>query len=121
MTISPKCRKLAVRCLLALLAVLLLLSGTVALAEDSYGMSTSSFNVTVQADRDHTFHVTEIITVDFSTGHHGILRYIPMDRHIYEIRNIRVADYPVDLTWDSDEVEIRIGDATAILNIIVNQ
>ena len=56
MTISPKCRKLAVRCLLALLAVLLLLSGTVALAEDSYGMSTSSFNVTVQADRDHTFN-----------------------------------------------------------------
>ena len=54
MTISPKCRKLAVRCLLALLAVLMLLSGTVALAEDSYGMSTSSFNVTVQADRDHT-------------------------------------------------------------------
>lgn len=115
MTISPKCRKLAVRCLLALLAVLMLLSGTVALAEDSYGMSTSSFNVTVQADRDHTFHVTEIITVDFSTGHHGILRYIPMDRHIYEIRNIRVADYPVDLTWDSDEVEIRIGDADSVL------
>ena len=33
MTISPKRRKLTVRCLLALLAVLLLLSGTVALAE----------------------------------------------------------------------------------------
>ena len=104
MTFSPKRRKLAVRSLLAVLTMLLLLSGTAAMAADSGGMTTSRFDVTAQADRDHTFHITETITVDFTTEHHGILRYIPMDRQIYEIRNIRVAEYPKDVTWSSDEV-----------------
>lgn len=115
MTFSPKRRKLAVRSLLAVLTVLLLLSGTAAMAAESGGMTTSRFDVTAQADRDHTFHITETITVDFTTEHHGILRYIPMDRQIYEIRNIRVAEYPKDVTWSSDEVEIRIGDADSVL------
>ena len=57
MTFSPKRRKLAVRSLLAVLTVLLLLSGTAAMAADSGGMTTSRFDVTAQADRDHTGRV----------------------------------------------------------------
>lgn len=81
----------------------------------SSGMSTSVFDVTAEADRAHTFHITEQITVDFSTPHHGILRYIPVDREIYEITNIAVPGYESDVTTSSDEVEIRIGDEDTTL------
>lgn len=115
MILSHRHLQSMVRGLLAIFIALFVLTGPAAMAEDSNGMSTIEYDVTVTAGRDHVFHIAEAITVDFTTSHHGILRYIPMDRQVYEITNIRTPGYPSDLSWDSSEVEIRIGDEDAVI------
>ena len=101
-------RTLSIFVLLLFCAALTASAGAV--TQDSNGMVTSRYDVAAVADLSHTFHITEDITVDFSTPHHGIIRYIPFDEEIYEIKNISVKEDPSDITWSSDEVEILIGD-----------
>ena len=100
----------ALSLLVLLLFCVTLMVSAGAVSQDSSGMETPQYDVSVTADLSHTFHVVEDITVNFTSPHHGIIRYIPMDGEIYEIKHISVADDPVDISWDSDEVEIVIGD-----------
>ena len=61
-----------------------------ALADD---YKTNEFNVKITTDKNHVFHVEEVIAVDFNkSAHHGIVRYIPYSKKAYYIDNINVYD-----------------------------
>ena len=77
---------------------------------DSGGFTTQSFDVNVETDQDHTFHVSEEIHVDFSEYRHGLYRYIPNGGKYYGIRNIQVQGYTYDVYSESGSTVIQIGD-----------
>ena len=57
-------------------------------ADDSY--TTDVFDVDVEITEGHVMKYDERITVDFLSPHHGIYRYIPIQKKFYDIRDIRV-------------------------------
>ena len=76
-------------------------------------MITEAFNVDIAAGLDYNFHITEVIQVNFITGHHGIYRYIPQSDD-YAIKNVRVESgekYKTDKDDDSGSLMIKIGSA----------
>ena len=77
---------------------------------DQGGFTTDSFNVTVRADENHVFHVSEEISVDFSAPRHGIYRYIPDGDRYYSVRDIRVQGYNYDVYGESGNQVVQIGD-----------
>lgn len=99
----------ALTILVLLLFCVALMGSAVAVTQDSSGMETSRYDVSAAADLSHTFHIVEEITVNFTSPHHGIIRYIPMDEEIYEIEHISIPNDPYDINWSGDEVEIVIG------------
>ncbi|MDD6155308.1 MAG: DUF2207 domain-containing protein [Eubacteriales bacterium] len=90
---------------------------TAAAASGSQGYTTPEFNVTAVADEDHVFHITEEITVDFQTPHHGIYRNIPQRSGVYRIDNEKVPgdDWEESVEDSSNSgttfLSLRIGDA----------
>lgn len=84
---------------------------------DPYDYITENFNVWAEFDKSHTATITEEITVDFVTEHHGITRNIPKASDgAYEIKNISVNDYEYAIENESNNVVIRIGDADVYLS-----
>ena len=78
---------------------------------DDGGFTTESFNVTIDTDEDHVFHIYEEITVDFSAPRHGIYRYIPDGEKYYSVKNIRVDGYRYDVYSEKGNQVVQIGDA----------
>lgn len=76
---------------------------------------TEEFNVDISVTEKHVVHYQEYIKVDFIQSHHGITRYIPKDNSQYSIRHIKVRGGEKDISYDTDTVSIRIGDADTLL------
>jgi len=83
---------------------------------DEGGFTTDSFNVTVETEQNHVFHVSEEITVDFSAPRHGLYRYIPDGDRYYSVENIRVAGYEYDVYSESGNKVVQIGSADRYVN-----
>lgn len=62
---------------------------TVYAADDSY--TTESFDVSIDVSENHVMRFDEHIVVDFLTPHHGIYRYIPIQKKFYDISGISVS------------------------------
>ena len=58
-------------------------------ADDSY--TTESFDVSIDVSENHVMRFDEHIVVDFLTPHHGIYRYIPIQKKFYDISGISVS------------------------------
>lgn len=94
---------------------------TLALADD---YDTNIFNVEVNVDKNHVFHVKERIDVDFNKApHRGILRYIPYSKKAYTIENIKVKGYEynvedqiIEYKSNSGVKLIKIGDPEEYLH-----
>ncbi|MBR2188199.1 MAG: DUF2207 domain-containing protein [Eubacterium sp.] len=80
-----------------------------------YDYETEAFEVDMRVEENHTVHVQETITVDFGAAHHGITRYIPIDQKEYDVRNITVPGNETKITRESNQVNIRIGNAKKTL------
>lgn len=80
----------AFRVALVLLIILFSsISGAVsAFADDSY--TTDVFNVNIDITKKHVIKYEEEITVDFLSPHHGIYRYIPVQKKFYDVRDVSV-------------------------------
>lgn len=91
-----------------LMAAVLLLPAQV--CADDGGYTTPSFDVNVQTDEDHVFHVSEEIHVDFNEHRHGIYRYIPDGGRYYGVRNVNVEGQNYDAYSESGNTVIQIGD-----------
>lgn len=91
-TVMIKGMKKGASVLLVLLIVLfsgiILMTGEASAADDSY--TTDAFNVSVDITENHVMKYDEYITVDFLSPHHGIYRYIPIQKKFYDIKDIRV-------------------------------
>ncbi|MCR4600587.1 MAG: DUF2207 domain-containing protein [Clostridia bacterium] len=84
---------------------------------DPYDYITESFFVWAEFDSSHTASISERISVDFVTEHHGITRNIPMATDgSYEIKNIVVNGFEYTVEEESNNVVIRIGDADEYLS-----
>lgn len=81
------------RRILCLLAVLMLLFSMASVSAYGYSYETEHFDVNVQVEENHVFHVRETISVNFSQQQHGIFRYIPYEPGIYTIKNVQVEGY----------------------------
>ena len=111
--------------LLVLLLAVLVCGGFVAFgaeaayaADDSY--TTESFDVDVNITENHVMQYEERIVVDFLEPHHGIYRYIPIQKKFYDIRDIHVwgGDYNEDYEYSGENEYgtygneiLQIGDA----------
>ena len=93
-------------------------------ADGTADYTTDAFDVTAVASENHVFHVTEKITVDFTTEHHGITRYIPVQSKYYTIKNIKTPGFSNDTSLESGTSAVgrnynyklvRIGDADQYL------
>lgn len=77
---------------------------------------TESFNTEIEAGSDNCFHVTEEITVDFVTPHHGIFRYIPTSDN-YEIENLQVrSGQSFETDYEDGNKIVKIGSASTYLD-----
>ena len=63
-------------------------SETVYASDDSY--TTDVFDVDIDITEKHVMKYDERITVDFLSPHHGIYRYIPVQKKFYDVRDILV-------------------------------
>ena len=69
--------------------VLSMLAGTSsAFADDSY--TTDVFDVNIDITKKHVIKYEERITVDFLSPHHGIYRYIPVQKKFYDVDDIHI-------------------------------
>lgn len=77
-------------------------AGTVYAADDSY--TTNSFDVDIEVSENHVMSFDEKIVVDFFEPHHGIYRYIPIQKKFYDIADIRVqgGDYDEDYEFTGE-------------------
>ena len=78
---------------------------------DSGGFTTPSYDVNVETDENHVFHVSEEIQVDFYEYRHGIYRYIPDGGKYYGVKNIRVQGYNYEVYTEGGNEVVQIGDA----------
>ena len=78
---------------------------------DSGGFTTPSYDVNVETDENHVFHVSEEIQVDFYEYRHGIYRYIPDGGKYYGVKNIRVQGYNYEVYAEGGNEVVQIGDA----------
>ena len=89
--------------LLMLLVILFVLGAEAAYAaDDSY--TTESFDVTVDITEKHVMNYDERIVVNFLEPHHGIYRYIPIQKKFYDIQGIHVygGDYEEDYEYSGE-------------------
>ena len=106
---------------LALIALLVTLGFTSALAQGGYRID--SWKELIDLHKDSSYEVTETLGVTFEEARHGIYRIIPtasddgrgFNRQIY-LSDITVADeqgnaYTTKITWSSGNCTIRVGDA----------
>lgn len=82
---------------------------------DPYDYITDRFDVSARADSSHRIHYTEVIDVNFVSGHHGITRYIPENHDIYKVRNLTCEGEPYRVSHDDGNLVIRVGDEDRIL------
>jgi len=82
-------RAAAVFALLSLLLLSYPAAGTPVYAEDNT-YTTPLFNVDITASEDNSFQVNETIDVDYIYPHHGIYRYIPVQKKFYDVKDIHV-------------------------------
>lgn len=113
--------KEAARAVLVLVFVLAIAAGgnlSFSYADDSY--TTDSFDVDIEITAEHEMKFEERITVDFFSPHHGIYRYIPIQKKFYDISDIHVygGDYDeeYDMTGENENGTygneiLQIGDA----------
>lgn len=88
-----------------------LLIGSCAVTSTVYGYSTKEFDVSIDSHIDHSYSITEKITVDFGNdGRHGLYRNIPLDAK-YRIKDISVDGYEYDVYTESENRVIQIGSA----------
>ena len=98
-----------------------LLSGNAgeAFAAD-YSYTTEAFNVSVDITEKHVMKYDESITVDFLEPHHGIYRYIPIQKKFYDIDDIHIwgGDYDESYEFTGENENgtygneiLQIGDA----------
>ncbi len=87
-------------------------------ADDSY--TTENFDVSVEITEKHVMKYDESITVDFLEPHHGIYRYIPIQKKFYDIDDIHVwgGDYDESYEFTGENENgtygneiLQIGDA----------
>jgi uncharacterized membrane protein YgcG len=117
-------RPLAAAFVFILAAVMIISSAVSVFADGTADYTTDAFDVTAVASENHVFHVTEKITVDFTTEHHGITRYIPVQSKYYTIKNIKTPGFNNDISLESGTYSVgrnynyklvRIGDADQYL------
>jgi len=117
-------RPLAAAFVFILAAVMVISSAASVFADGTADYTTDAFDVTAVASENHVFHVTEKITVDFTTEHHGITRYIPVQSKYYTIKNIKTPGFSNDTSLESGTSAVgrnynyklvRIGDADQYL------
>lgn len=82
---------------------------------DPYDYITKRFDVTAQADSDHTIHYTEVIDVDFVAEHHGITRYIPENHDEYKIQNLVCEGNSYSVSHEDGNLVIQVGDENRTL------
>ena len=98
---------------IAIMAAILLMPAAVSpelVSADSGGYTTPAFDVNVETDENHVFHVQEEIQVVFNEYRHGIYRYIPDGGRYYGVRNVNVRGYTYDVYSESGNTVIQIGD-----------
>ena len=104
--------------LLAAFSVLPWVSAEAFAADDSY--TTDAFDVNVEITENHVMKYEEKITVDFLSPHHGIYRYIPIQKKFYDIDDIHVfgGDYESSYRYTGENENgtygnqvLQIGDA----------
>ena len=87
-------------------------------ADDSY--TTDVFDVNIDVTEKHVMKYEENITVDFLSPHHGIYRYIPIQKKFYDIDDIHVygGDYSSEYNFTGENENgtygnqvLQIGDA----------
>ena len=65
-------------------------------AADNANFVTDRFDVTVEAGKDHVFHVEEVVKVRFTKASHGLYRYIPFQPKYYDVKHARVEGWEYD-------------------------
>jgi len=98
--------------LVILLLLTLLTPAVFAGVYDSYDYYIKDFRVSVIANNDRSYDVTETITVLFNIESRGIYRDIQTvsSAERYRVENINVAGDPFLITPQSDYINVRIGD-----------
>ena len=105
-----------------LIIVLLLTVSTGIASAASY--QTKRFDVSVDVGEDHSFKVTETITMEFLEDSHGIFRYIPYAGSIYfeqdgeaiempyrvKITDTDVPGFPFERSFENNNLLLKIGD-----------
>ncbi|MGL4546421.1 DUF2207 domain-containing protein, partial [Eubacterium aggregans] len=109
--------------LLGILAAFILFWGSTAFAAEYY--TTPNYKVDMAVNENHSYDVTETITVSFTEPRHGIYRYIPQSGSFYReidgkgvestynavISNIRVDGYNYDTDTENGNLVLKIGDS----------
>ncbi len=73
--------------------------------------SIEHYKVDIDVKENNSYHITEIIDVDFPTERHGIFRTLPLrfDKNWVEISEVYVKDFEYIIEKDNEELTIRIG------------
>ena len=75
-----------------------------------------NYRINIRVEPSGDFFVEEIIDVNFNAQRHGIFRNIPRKYKLgdeirkVKFRGVRVEDWPVEKTWGTNELILRIGD-----------
>ena len=91
----------AVRAVLVVLIILFssISMPSIAFADDSY--TTDVFDVNIDITENHVIKYEEKITVDFLSPHHGIYRYIPVQKKFYDVKDIHVYGGDYESSYDT--------------------
>ncbi|MBQ9271761.1 MAG: DUF2207 domain-containing protein [Alphaproteobacteria bacterium] len=91
---------------------LLLSVGTVVFTVKAENFYIDNYDVILEVSKNRNVHVKEVITVNFTSPSHGIIRAIPT--HHSHISNIRVSEQ-YSKQYTGSDLELKIGDADILV------
>ena len=90
--------------------MILLMFPQITRAEEGSGAVAERYDVKIGVDKNHVCHYEENISMNFTTPHHGVFRYIPIESRVYKIENIKVKGGAVKHSMDGSRHLVRVGD-----------
>jgi uncharacterized membrane protein YgcG len=103
--------------LVIIIVTLFLIMSTSAFALEAFEIN--SYDIKMNVKDDNSYEITETINVTFSQQRHGIIRNIPLKTYKgnpVSIKNVKVEGHKFNVSRESGELKIKIGDANRYAN-----